>query len=90
MAREKEGAAPMAWWRERRRRRWCKAGVVREDEGQVGCMGRKLNRPMGGWADWAEIWRKILFGIKIGFLNISMLWKFVQGDLGGILIWGFF
>jgi hypothetical protein len=24
-----------------------------------------------------------LFGIKIGFLNLSRLWKFVQGDLGG-------
>jgi hypothetical protein len=23
-------------------------------------------------------------------LNIPRLWKFVQGDLGGILTWGFF
>jgi hypothetical protein len=30
------------------------------------------------------------FRIKIGFLNIQRLWKFVGGDLGGILIWGFF
>jgi hypothetical protein len=25
------------------------------------------------------------FRIKFGFLNIQRLWKFVQGDLGGIL-----
>jgi hypothetical protein len=34
--------------------------------------------------------RRILFRIKIGFLNIPSLWKFAQGDLGGILTWGFF
>jgi hypothetical protein len=28
--------------------------------------------------------------LKIGFLNLSGLWKFVEGDLGGILTWGFF
>jgi hypothetical protein len=26
----------------------------------------------------------------MGFLNIPRLWKFIGGDLGGILIWGFF
>jgi hypothetical protein len=30
------------------------------------------------------------FRIKIGFLNLSRLWKFVEGDLGGILTRGFF
>jgi hypothetical protein len=25
------------------------------------------------------------FGIKIGFLNLARLWKFVEEDLGGIL-----
>jgi hypothetical protein len=34
--------------------------------------------------------RRNLFCIKIGFLNIPRLWKFAQGDLGGILTWGFF
>jgi hypothetical protein len=34
--------------------------------------------------------REFLFRIKIGFLNITSLWKFVGGDLGGILIWEFF
>jgi hypothetical protein len=28
--------------------------------------------------------------LKIGFLNLPKLWKFVEGDLGGILTWGFF
>jgi hypothetical protein len=30
------------------------------------------------------------FRIKFGFLNIQRLWKFAQGDLGGILTCGFF
>jgi hypothetical protein len=30
------------------------------------------------------------FWNKIGFLNLQRLWKFVQGDLGRILMWGFF
>jgi hypothetical protein len=42
------------------------------------------------WAGWAEIRRENLFKIKIGFLNLPRLLKFVQGDLGGILMWGFF
>jgi hypothetical protein len=29
--------------------------------------------------------RKKNFRIKIGFLNLPKLWKFVEGDLGGIL-----
>jgi hypothetical protein len=40
--------------------------------------------PAGRWADWAESEGKILFRIKIRFLNLPRLWKFV-GDLGGIL-----
>jgi hypothetical protein len=28
--------------------------------------------------------------LKIRFLNLARLWKFVEGDLGGILTWGFF
>jgi hypothetical protein len=34
--------------------------------------------------------RKNSFPNKIWFLNIPRLWKFAQGDLGGILTWGFF
>jgi hypothetical protein len=29
------------------------------------------------------------FSDKIEFLNLPRLWKFVEGDLGGILRWGF-
>jgi hypothetical protein len=29
--------------------------------------------------------KKISFRIEIEFLNIPRLWKFAQGDLGGIL-----
>jgi hypothetical protein len=57
-----------------------------------------------GWAEWAKMaeqadgaagptWvgnrRKIPFRIKIRFLNLPWLWKFLQGDLGGILTQGF-
>jgi hypothetical protein len=35
-------------------------------------------------------WRKNYFQIKFEFSNIQRLWKFAQGDLGGILTWGFF
>jgi hypothetical protein len=41
-------------------------------------------------AGWAESQERIPFGNKIGFLNLQRLWKFVQGDLGGIFRWGFF
>jgi hypothetical protein len=29
--------------------------------------------------------KKRISELKIGFLNLPMLWKFAQGDLGGIL-----
>jgi hypothetical protein len=32
----------------------------------------------------------MIFELKIGFLNLPRLWKFAQGNLGGILTWGFF
>jgi hypothetical protein len=37
-----------------------------------------------------KIRKKRNFRIKIGFLNLPRLWKFVEGGLGGILTWGFF
>jgi hypothetical protein len=37
-----------------------------------------------------RILRKNSFQIKIGILNLPRLWKFVEGDLGIILTWGFF
>jgi hypothetical protein len=34
--------------------------------------------------------RRRISELKIGFLNLPELWIFVEGDLGGILTWGFF
>jgi hypothetical protein len=45
-------------------------------------VGRKVGR--------AESKEKRISELKIGFLNLPRLWKFVEGDLGGILTWGFF
>jgi hypothetical protein len=47
------------------------------------------------WAGWplgrlGRKLKKISFLIKIEFLNIPRLWKFAQGDLGGIWTQGFF
>jgi hypothetical protein len=61
-----------------------------EEGGQLGWLGQKAE-----WACWllGQLGRKpgeIPFRNKIGFLNFQKLWKFVQGDLGGILMWGFF
>jgi hypothetical protein len=49
----------------------------------------------GQWAGWPKVewaaWlagpkaRKKNFRIKIGFLNLPRIWKFVEGDFGGIL-----
>jgi hypothetical protein len=41
-------------------------------------------------ADWAKSEKRVPFGNKIGFLNLQRLWKFAQGNLGGILWWGIF
>jgi hypothetical protein len=51
--------------------------------GQEGQMGWLAAGPVGPEAE------KILLE-KIGFFNLPRLWKFAQGDLGGILIQGFF
>jgi hypothetical protein len=45
MAREKEGAASMAWWCERRS--WHSAGVAREEERNGGLKGRTGRRVAG-------------------------------------------
>jgi hypothetical protein len=34
--------------------------------------------------------KKRISELKIGFLNLPRLWKYVEGDLGGILTGGFF
>jgi hypothetical protein len=50
--------------------------------GLRGWVGRKVGR--------AEIKKKRSSELKIGFLNLPRLCKFVERDLGGILICGFF
>jgi hypothetical protein len=57
----------------------CPTGPDREGGGGPR-LGWKKNKGGG----WAEI-KKKSFRIKIGFLNLSRFWKFVEGDLGGIL-----
>jgi hypothetical protein len=52
--------------------------------GLRGPKGRLATGPVG-----AKV-KENSFPIKIWFSNISRLWKFVGGDLGGILTWGFF
>jgi hypothetical protein len=61
-----------------------------EEGGRWGRVGQKAE-----WADWllgrlGQKLKKNYFRIKIGFLNLPRLQKFVQGDLVGILIQGFF
>jgi hypothetical protein len=58
---------------------------LRQKRGRAGGWLAGLRGWAGRWADWAESEGKILFRIKIGFLNLPRLWKFVQGDLAGIL-----
>jgi hypothetical protein len=60
-----------------------------------GGLARLRKREDGGakkaeWAGWllGRLGRKLKknpLRIKVGFLNLSRLWKFTQGDLGGIL-----
>jgi hypothetical protein len=45
-----------------------------------------LRGQVGSKVGWAEIKRKRISELKIGFLNLLRLWRFVEGDLGGILI----
>jgi hypothetical protein len=49
---------------------------AKKPDGPAGWLGQKL--------------KKISFLIKIEFLNTPRLWKFAQGDLGGIWTQGFF
>jgi hypothetical protein len=65
----------MAWWA---------GSACLAAQGQKGRMGRLATEPIGPKVEENS------FLIKIEFLNIPMLWKFVQGDLGGIWTHGFF
>jgi hypothetical protein len=51
---------------------------------------REASGPVGPTAEWAARSagpkaKKRISELIIGFLNLSRLWKFVEGDLGGIL-----
>jgi hypothetical protein len=57
--------------------------------------GERLAGPAGPMAEWGARSagpkaKKRISELKIGFFNLPRLWKFPQGDLGGILTWGFF
>jgi hypothetical protein len=56
--------------------------ALRETARSVGWLGQRPNGPRG---PPGQKQRKKVFELKIGFLNLSRLWKFVEGDLGGIL-----
>jgi hypothetical protein len=64
---------------------WASACGRREATG--GWLGQRLSGPQGRTGQKR---RKRNFELKIGFLNLPRLWKFAQGDLGGILTCGFF
>jgi hypothetical protein len=53
-----------------------------EESGQRGRLGQ---RPSGPQGQPGRKRRKRISELKIGFLNLPRLWKFAQGDLGGIL-----
>jgi hypothetical protein len=55
---------------------------LREERGQRGRLGQ---RPSGPQGRTGQKRRKRISELKIGFLNLPRLWKFTQGDLGGIL-----
>jgi hypothetical protein len=48
----------------------------------VDWLGQRPNGPQG-WP--GRMQGKIISELKIGFLNLPRLWKFVEGDLGEIL-----
>jgi hypothetical protein len=89
----------------RERRRLCQSAQSRREYAsqqirqrglcQVGRAG--IRWPMGrsglaraGLGRMGRNLRKFPFRIKIEFLNIPSLWKYAQGDLGGIWTWVFF
>jgi hypothetical protein len=61
----------------------------------LACGGGAASGLAGPEAEWAARSagpksRKRISELKIGFLSLPTLWKFVEGDLGGILTWRFF
>jgi hypothetical protein len=63
---------------------WASWVILACGDGATGVLARPEAKRATGSAGLKI--RKKNFRIKIGFLNLSRLWKFVEGDLGGILI----
>jgi hypothetical protein len=68
---------------------WAGRKAEAQWEGEGKSAGKK-KETLGRKAGWAESDGENSFPNKIWFFNILRLWKFAQGDLGGILTWGFF
>jgi hypothetical protein len=68
----------------------CSAPLEVEEGGRWGRVGQKAK--LTGWllGRLGRKMKKKFFQNKIGFLNLPRLCKFVQGNLGGIWILGFF
>jgi hypothetical protein len=63
---------------------WAGRAILARGDGAAGGLaGLEAKRAVGSAGP--KIRKKRNFRIKIGFLNLSWLWKFVEGDLGGIL-----
>jgi hypothetical protein len=62
-------------------------GPARDGFGLRGGVASGLAGPEAEWAvrSAGPKSRKRISELKIGFLNLPRLWKFVEGDLGGIL-----
>jgi hypothetical protein len=72
--------------------RWlaCSTSMREEEEGdQLGWVGQKVEQANWPLGRLGRKRGKIPFRIKIGILNLQRLWKFLQGDFGGILMWDF-
>jgi hypothetical protein len=68
----------------------CSAPLEVEEGGRRGQVGQKAELASWLLGRLGRKMKKNPFRIKIRFLNLPRLCKFVQGDLGGIWILGFF
>jgi hypothetical protein len=84
----------------------CEVGAVLEgggsrQRGRTFVFGKRIKK-RSGWAEWPnwpmgwlgqlgqKLKRNFFQNKNWIFFNLPKLWKFVQGDLGGILMWEFF
>jgi hypothetical protein len=52
--------------------------------------GREVGHSWAENRKWSKVQELKSFRILFGIWIFGILWKFVQGDLEGILTWGFF